>query len=110
MLSRISPLMIAISVVCAILFVIGLLQVVIGSVGYSRRNAPITDTRDDINNRTTEGAFISSVEQEGDMKIARLQSDNLREKSLVLIGVGCIFCTPMLILGVFSVTRRRPRN
>lgn len=43
--------MIATSLVCAILFVIGLLQVVTGSVGYSRRNTPVTDARDDINNR-----------------------------------------------------------
>ena len=107
--SRISPLIIAVSIICAILFVIGLVQVFVGCTGYANRFSPITVARNDMSNLTIRGGYISPIEYKGNMSIAEMKSQEIRVASLILIGIGCAFAAPMLVLVIVSFARRGRR-
>jgi len=106
---RTSPVMLSISIICAILFVIGLLQVVVGCSNYATRFDPIIDAKDDMKNQTIAGTGITPLEYQGNMDIATIKSNAIRDASLHQIMEGCGFAVPMFLFTVVSVVKRSKR-
>ena len=105
----VSPLSIAISVICGMLCVIGLLLIILGGYTYSKRNEPIYTMNDDLHNRSLTGEYVSPIEVDANRKTAQIETAGLRQEAFKLIAVGGAFCVPVVLLAAVSLAKRRPR-
>ena len=105
----VSPLSIAVSVICGMLCVIGLLLIILGSYTYSKRNEPIYTMNDDLHNRSTAGEGVLPIEVDADKKMAQIETAGLRQEAFKLIAVGGAFCVPVILLAGVSLAKRRPQ-
>jgi len=104
-MSRTTPLTVALAVVCALLFVIGLLVAGLGGYGYAHRNAPLAAERADMDARSRQGEYISPNDYAGNMKIAAIEAEDNRTQSVKAVGLGVLFMLPLLAFGIVNVIR-----
>jgi len=105
-MSRTSPIQIALAVVFALIFVVGLVITGLGGYGYIHRNEAVLNIQAQIRADDISGQPHGNTQKADEMDIAQTVAKSDQERSLKMLGLGTILMLPLVIFGTLSARTR----